>query len=317
MGRILLAPMEGVVDASVRNLITQFGGVDQCVTEFVRVTDRVHPRHQFIRFAPEIESECKTPSGVPVAVQLLGSDPEQLAGNARKVSKMGVASIDLNFGCPSKTVNRHRGGAVLLDEPDLIHSIIKNVRAAVPEHVLVTAKMRLGNKDTSKAIENAVAIEEAGASELVIHARTKVDGYRPPAHWEWIARIKEHVDLNVVANGEVWTPGDYRRCREISQCDDVMIGRGLIARPELAMMIKAMNQGTNAEQADWSSIVMMLLKYFTLVEQKVMPKYVHGRIKQWLNMMKSQRPEAVELFEQVKQIRCLATLRTHLESHVK
>jgi tRNA-dihydrouridine synthase C len=309
--------MEGVVDASVRDLITQFGGVDQCVTEFIRVTDRVHPRHQFIKHAPEIEHQCLTPTGVPVAVQLLGSDPEQLAGNARKVAKMGVASIDLNFGCPSKTVNRHRGGAVLLDEPELIHQIIRSVRDAVPDEVLVTAKMRLGNKDTSKAIENAVAIQEAGAAELAIHARTKLDGYRPPAHWEWIAKIKEHVNLNVVANGEVWTPDDYQRCREVSGCDDVMIGRGLIARPELAMMIKALSAGQPSQAAEWSSIVTMLLKYFTLVEQKVMPKYVHGRIKQWLNMMKSQRPEAVELFDDVKQIRCLTTLRSHLEAQIR
>jgi tRNA-dihydrouridine synthase C len=309
--------MEGVVDASVRELITRFGGVDQCVTEFIRVTDRVHPRHQFIKHAPEIERNCRTPSGVPVAVQLLGSDPEQLAGNARKLSKMGVLSIDLNFGCPSKTVNRHRGGAVLLDEPDLIHQIIKVVRQSVPEGVSVTAKMRLGNKDTSKAIENAVAIQEAGAAELAIHARTKVEGYRPPAHWEWIARIKEHVALNVVANGEVWTPEDYLRCRDISGCKDVMIGRGLIARPELAGMIKALNSGHSCEVASWSAIVHMLLEYFTLVEQNVMPKYVHGRIKQWLNMMKSQRPEAALLFDEIKQIRCLATLRSHLESSIQ
>ena len=313
-GRIILAPMEGVVDASVRHLITQFGGVDQCVTEFIRITDQVLPRHVFTRFAPELLISARTSHGVPVAVQLLGSNPETLAGNAAKAAALGSPSVDLNFGCPSKTVNKHRGGAVLLDEPQVIHDIISAVRAAVPKATPVTAKMRLGNKDKSLALENALAIQEAGASEVVIHARTKVEGYKPPAHWEWIARLKEHLTISVVANGEIWTPDDYQRCREISGCADVMIGRGLIARPELAMMIKAINNGNQSESAQWQSIINMLLQYFTMVESQMMPRYVHGRIKQWLKMMRSQREEADGLFEEIKQIKDLNELRRHLES---
>jgi len=306
--------MEGVVDASVRQLITEFGGVDQCVTEFIRITDQVLPNHVFARFAPELRTEAKTARGIPVVVQLLGSNPDTLAENAAKAAALGSPAIDLNFGCPSKTVNKHRGGAVLLDEPRIIHDIIAAVRAAVPAGIPVTAKMRLGNKDKSLAVENALAIQEAGASEVVVHARTKVEGYKPPAHWEWIAHIKEHVNIHVVANGEVWTPDDYQRCRDISGCDDVMIGRGLIARPELAMMIKAMNSGVEAESAQWQLIVSMLLRYFAMVESKVMPQFVHGRIKQWLKMMRSQREEANGLFEEVKQIKDLIELRSHLES---
>ena len=313
-GRIILAPMEGVVDASVRQLITEFGGVDQCVTEFIRITDQVLPNHVFARFAPELRTKAKTERGIPVVVQLLGSNPDTLAENAAKAAALGSPAIDLNFGCPSKTVNKHRGGAVLLDEPRIIHDIIAAVRAAVPAGIPVTAKMRLGNKDKSLAVENALAIQEAGASEVVVHARTKVEGYKPPAHWEWIAHIKEHVNIHVVANGEVWTPDDYQRCRDISGCDDVMIGRGLIARPELAMMIKAMNSGVEAESAQWQLIVSMLLRYFAMVESKVMPQFVHGRIKQWLKMMRSQREEANGLFEEVKQIKDLIELRSHLES---
>ena len=76
-----------------------------------------------------------------------------------------------------------------------------------------------------------------------MHARTKVEGYRPPAHWEWIARIREVVDINVVANGDICSLDDYQRCRAVSGCDDVMIGRGLIAKPELALIIAAEHSG--------------------------------------------------------------------------
>ncbi|RVU32966.1 tRNA dihydrouridine(16) synthase DusC [Neptunomonas marina] len=304
--------MEGVVDYTMRKLVTELGGVDLCVTEFIRVTEQLLPRKEFLKHAPELYEGGRTSAAIPVAVQLLGSDPEALAMNAIRAARMGAPSVDLNFGCPSKTVNKSRGGAVLLDEPNLIHDIVKTVRAAVPDKVPVTAKMRLGNKDKTLAFENAVAIEEAGANGLAIHARTKVEGYKPPAHWEWIARIKEQVNLPIVANGEVWTCDDYRRCRDISGCEDVMIGRGLIARPELGLMIKADRIGEQATAAAWHEVLKLLLRYFDHVEAKLPARYVHGRIKQWINMMRPQREEAEALFAEIKVIKDLTLLRNYL-----
>lgn len=315
-GRVIQAPMEGVVDNTMRQLLTELGGVDLCVTEFVRVTDRVLPRKDFIRKARELEADGHTKTGVPVVVQLLGSEPEVLAMNAVRAVKMGAPAIDLNFGCPSKTVNKHRGGAVLLDEPELIHEIVKAVRHAVPNDIPVSAKMRLGNRDKSRAFDNAVAIDEAGADSLAVHARTKVEGYKPPAHWEWIARIKDQVNVKVVANGEVWTCEDYFKCQEISNCKDVMIGRGLIARPELGLMIKSMQLGQTPEPAAWNHVVQMLLYYFAHVEEKLPAKYVHGRIKQWLRMMRPQREEAQPLFDEVKAVKDLVELRSRLEAQL-
>ncbi len=315
-GRIILAPMEGVVDANIRHLLTQLGGIDLCVTEFIRITDRLLPEHEFFRHATELALDGSTPSGIPVVVQLLGSDPSALADNALRAAHMGAPSIDLNFGCPSKTVNKHKGGAVLLDEPDLINEIVSTVRKAVPAHIPVTAKMRLGNYDKTLAIDNACAIDEAGANGLTIHARTKVEGYKPPAHWEWIARVKEHVRLPVTANGEVWNCADYIRCRELSGCDDVMIGRGLIARPELGLMIKSYQRGIVQDEAAWRDIIQILLEYLSLVEAKLPPKYVHGRIKQWLNMMRPQRLEAVDLFAAVKGMTDVTQVRGMLEAQL-
>jgi len=304
--------MEGVVDYTMRDLLTQVGGIDHCVTEFLRVSDRVLPAKVFRRMCPELMNGGKTPAGVPVILQLLGSDPSVLAGNARKGAKLGAPGIDLNFGCPAKTVNKSKGGAVLLDTPELIHEIVKAVRQAVPQDVPVSAKMRLGNKDKELAIENAHAIAEAGADSLAVHARTKLEGYKPPAHWEWISRIREAVELPVIANGEVWNWQDYIRCKELSGCSDVMIGRGLVARPDLAKALK--NQMVNRESTslEWQHVLKLVLLYLNRIEQNLSAKYVHGRLKQWLFHLQREYVEASVAFEKVKTIREPSQLRIAL-----
>jgi len=140
---LVLAPMEGLLDHGLRDILTRVGGVDRCVSEFIRITDQLLPSRSFVRVVPELKHGSRTPAGVPVRPQLLGSDPVCLAENAARLAELAPAGIDLNFGCPAKTVNRHRGGAVLLDEPELIHAIVAAVRRAVPAPIAVSAKMRL------------------------------------------------------------------------------------------------------------------------------------------------------------------------------
>jgi len=313
--KIVLAPMEGVVDPVMRDVLTRIGGIDLCVTEFVRISDRLLPEHVYYRLAPELLNGGRTEAGVPVVVQLLGSDPALMAANAARAAELGAPGIDLNFGCPAKTVNRNRGGAVLLDTPDDIHDIVAAVRAAVPASVPVTAKMRLGNQDKSLAFDNARAIRDAGADGLAVHARTKLEGYRPPAHWEWIARIREQVpDVPLIANGEVWSWDDYRRCREISGCDDIMIGRGLVSRPDLARAIRRRLAGQPEDALDWAQLQPVLRGYFERMVVEMAPGYVHGRLKQWLNQMKRHYPQAEALFGDIKRLRDIAALRQALSA---
>lgn len=307
--RIILAPMEGVVDYTLRKLLTDVGGIDQCVTEFVRVTDRLLPPVVFHRLAPELRQQGRTESGTVVLLQLLGSDPAALADNACRAVELGAPGIDLNFGCPAKTVNKSRGGAILLDEPELIHRIVAEVRRAVPSDIPVSAKMRLGFRDKALALDNAAGIESAGAASLAVHARTKVEGYKPPAHWEWIARIRESVSLPVIANGEVWSVDDYHRCREVSGCDDVMIGRGLVANPFLALVIK----GSSARPEDpWAQVLLLLERFHREAMCNIAEKHVHGRLKQWLQMLSWQMPEAKDLFARIRTEKAPERLLEHL-----
>ena len=297
--------MEGMLDARLRAVITRAGHYDWCVSEFVRVTDTVLPGRSFRRAAPELQTGARTPSGAPVRVQLLGSDPAQLARNAARLVALSPAGIDLNFGCPAPTVNRHRGGAVLLDEPELLYRIVSAVRSAIDGRLPFTAKMRLGVRDTSRAIEAAQALAAGGAEMLVVHARTRDDAYRPPAHWAWVARIAAAVEVPVVANGEIWTLGDYLQCRAESGAEAVMLGRGALADPFLAARIRAhlagMEQAPTAD--DWPRVWPLVLAYWRAVRAEALPRHAPGRLKQWLNLLRRRFPAAQSLFERVKVLR--------------
>jgi tRNA-dihydrouridine synthase C len=298
--------MEGLADDVLRAVLTSAGGYDWCVTEFVRVTTTLLPHSCYTRLSPELKHGARTASGTPVRVQLLGSDPAMLAANAAHVALLHPYGIDLNFGCPTPLVNRNRGGAALLDEPELLQRIAGAVRAAVPAEIPVTAKMRLGIEDTGRALDCALALEAGGVQELVVHARTKADGYRPLVRWEWIARIREVVKLPLVANGEVWTVADYRRIRAATGCDDVMLGRGAVADPLLARRIR--EGGEHATEADWQEVQAMIAEFWTRVQAKVTPLQSPGRLKQWLGMMQRSYPQAGRLFRAVREARRAAEL---------
>ncbi|MES2878463.1 MAG: tRNA-dihydrouridine synthase [Pseudomonadota bacterium] len=290
---ILLAPMEGLLDFVLRDILTRVGGVDRCVSEFIRVTNTLLPDRTFIRVVPELLNGGKTFAGVPVRAQLLGSDPVCLAENAAVLAALGPDGIDLNFGCPAKVVNRHGGGAALLENPELLLKIVSAVRRAVPAHLPVSAKMRLGFNDDSRAVECALAIEGGGADELVVHARTKADAYRPPAYWERIADIRAQVRLPVVANGEIWTVQDALRCRELSGCDSLMLGRGIVTDPGLALAIRAGTaSGSELPMVSWSTLLPLIADFWRLVSTRLERRQQAGRLKQWLNFLRRRYPEA-------------------------
>lgn len=311
--RIILAPMEGLADAPMRDILTRIGGVDRCVSEFIRVTDGPLNRASIRRIVPESLNGWKTASGVPVHPQLLGSDPDWLGHNAALLAGMGAPAIDLNFGCPAKTVNRHRGGAVLLREPDTLHRIVAAVRAALPGGVPVTAKMRLGYSDTSQTLECADALASAGAAEIAVHARTKEQGYRPPADWEWLARVRHAVTVPVVANGDITDLDSYQRIVEISGCEQVMIGRGLVACPDLALRIQQLHSGRAGQLLGWSALQPWMITFYAQVRERVLQdRHVPGRLKQWLVLLANTYPEARALFDRIRRETCPDVLQTIL-----
>ena len=306
--RVVLAPMEGVLDHIMRDLLTKVGGYDHCVTEFVRVVDELISDRAYFRLCPELKNATAygstTEAGTPVRVQLLGQHPQCMADNAAKVLELGSHGVDINFGCPAKMVNKNCGGAVLLKDPENLYRIVNAVKSAVPNDAIVSAKIRLGYEDKVLAIENAQAIEAAGASELTVHARTKVEGYRPPAHWHWIAKIRQNINIPVIANGDIFTLDDAKKCREISGCKDIMVGRGALMLPNLAQVIKQ-----QAPVIPWHEVQALLLIYTECETYGDKSKYYPNRIKQWLKYLKLQYVEADELFQEVRTLKTAEAIR--------
>lgn len=288
--------MEGVIDAPMRRLLTGIGGYERCVTEFIRVTDVLLPERVFLRLCPELEDSGLTEHGVPVYTQLLGSDPAALALNAQRAVTLGAPGVDLNFGCPAKTVNNSMGGSILLRQPRHVGDIVKAVRDAVADDVPVTAKIRLGYDNHEALPEIVSRIRAAGATELAIHARTKFDGYKPPAWWSAVRQVMDEGISNTYINGEIWTPEDAEKACLHSGCRHVMLGRSALAAPDLARRIHAQEQGaTPPALMSWLDITHLVEAQF-LRSDCQSPRHVGNRTKQWLAYLKRTYPEANHLF---------------------
>lgn len=302
--RVLLAPMEGVLDSLVRELLTEVNDYDHCITEFVRVVDQLLPAKSFWRICPELHQQSRTPSGTRVRVQLLGQYPQWLAENAVRAVGLGSWGVDLNCGCPSKMVNGSGGGATLLKDPELIYRAAKAMREAVPDHLPVTVKVRLGWDSGERQFEIADAVQQASASELVVHGRTKEDGYKAERiNWAAIGEIRQRLSIPVVANGEIWDWQSAQDCLAATGCDAVMIGRGALNVPNLSRVVKY-----NAPPMPWPEVVALLQKYTRLEKQGDTGLYHVARIKQWLGYLRKEYAESQAVFEQVRTLKTSAEI---------
>lgn len=226
-----LAPMEGVGDRCFRRAMAFIGGFDEAVRDFLRVPTNAHVKSLAkVYAADEI-------SPIPLAAQIMGSDPELMAGMARELAGMGAPRIDINCGCPSNTVTGRGAGSSLLKDPNLVAEVARAVVLAVS--IPVTIKMRSGYEDISLFSENILAAEESGVRYITLHPRTKVDGYGPPARWDLIALAKSILKIPLVGNGDILTVEDALHVLKTTHCDGLMIGRGSIVNPFIFHQIKA------------------------------------------------------------------------------
>lgn len=294
--RVVLGPMEGVLDHLMREILTDINDYDLCVTEFVRVVDQLLPDHVFHRLCPELQQGSQTKSGVPVHVQLLGQDPHWMAENAVKAAELGAKGIDLNFGCPAKLVNKSKGGAALLQHPELIHNVVKACRDAVDPATPVTAKIRLGWDNPEDCFEIVDAIQTAGANELTVHARTKTGGYKASEiKWDYINQIRQRFSIPLIANGEIWNYQDGQACIETTGVDSLMVCRGAFNVPNLGNVVKH-----DHAVMPWSEVVELLLVYSQYEMKGDKGLYYPNRVKQWFSYLRHQYPQADALFREIR-----------------
>ncbi len=301
---LVLAPMEGITDAPMRALQGATGAFSYAVSEFMRVSSVVIPPKVFRRDVPELAVGARTINGLPVQVQLLGGDPDLMGQTAIAAVAAGATAIDINFGCPAPTVNRHDGGASLLKHPCRIREIVAAVRSVVPTDIPVSAKLRLGWDSIENIHENATMAAEGGASWITIHGRTRAQGYAPPVFWKPMAQVRRDLGLPVIANGDIWTFEDFLRCREESECTHFMIGRGALADPMLPARIArelGIFSGDSIEEP-WSHRFRHLAELMDGFDPS-RTRVTLMRLKQWMKM--AQRHGNFTHFDELKVLQTL------------
>ena len=286
---LVLAPMDGITDAPMRALQGATGAFTYAVSEFIRVSHEVLPIKVFRRHVPELDHEGLTPTHLPVQVQILGGDPARMAKSAHRAWQAGAKAIDINFGCPAPTVNRNDGGASLLKFPCRIRAIVAAVRESLPDEVPVSAKLRLGWDCVESIHENTEMAAEGGASWITIHARTRLQGYAPPVYWKPVGKVRAALNLPIVANGDIWTLDDFRRCQDQTGCIHFMIGRSALANPELSAQIAqelGIARKHSPVQTNWIPLFQALIGYTSYYQDRV-PDYTVKRLKQWLSIARN------------------------------
>lgn len=273
---LLLAPMEGVGDETFRRAMASVGGFDEGVRDFLRVPANPHiPSLAAKYYAQEI-------APIPLAAQLMGSDPELMALMAKEMELRGAPRIDLNCGCPSNTVTGRGAGSSLLRNPNYLYEVAKAMVEAVS--IPVTAKLRSGFEDTSLFRENLLAAQESGIKYLTLHPRTKVEGYGPPARWDLIAEAKTILKIPVVGNGDILTVEDAVRMVSLTGCDALMIGRGSIINPFIFLEIKA-HYAKKKHSVTWEDLYHYLKTYLDATPKELPEKSKIGKLKQLLGFL--------------------------------
>ena len=233
--RVLQSPLAGVSDRVFRSLVRRWSDQALLFTEMVNATslELGHGRAKV--------EELGTESG-PIGVQLFDHRPEAMAEAARRAEAAGAFLIDINMGCPVKKIAKKGGGSGLIREPELAMRIVSAVAAAV--QVPVTVKTRLGWCGTdADPIGWCQQLQDAGAQLLTLHGRTREQGFKGQADWGAIAAVKQALAIPVIANGDINSPDDARRCLEQTGADGVMVGRGSMGAPWLVGQIDAALRG--------------------------------------------------------------------------
>jgi tRNA-dihydrouridine synthase len=218
----MLAPMEGVTNAVVREVLAGYGKLGLVYTEFVRVSgEAIAPAY--------LRRQVEKVPGVPLAVQVMGNDAELLAQAGAVVARAGADAVDLNLGCPTSNAARKGVGAALLQQPEKLERLLVAMRASVPG--LLSAKLRAGFDTSDVALRNAKLVEAAGFDYLAVHPRRGVDCYQGVADWRIIALLRRELGIPVIGNGDAWYASSAMRMFEETGCDAVMLGRPALRNP--------------------------------------------------------------------------------------
>lgn len=260
--QVILAPMAGVSNTSFRKIVKSMGaGLIYC--EMVSDKAIYYGSQKTIDLLKMDESER------PIAQQIFGSDVKSFTQAAKKVCELQHPDIiDINMGCPvPKVALKNQAGSALLKNPEKIKEIVSSVVDAVD--VPVTVKIRSGWDESSiNAVEVAKICEEAGASAIAIHARTRAQGYSGHANWDIIKQVKKSVNIPVIGNGDVTSCYLAKKMLDETKCDAIMIGRGVLGNPWLIKeCVDYLEKGVLPKEVTYQEKIDMMKKHYELLKE--------------------------------------------------
>jgi nifR3 family TIM-barrel protein len=270
---LILSPMAGVTDYVFRRLIKRRGGVGLVVSEFISVEGltRGNPKSKRqMRFDEEER---------PFAVQIFGGRADRMAMGAEMAQEVGADIVDINCGCPAPKVVKNGGGSGLLREPARLEEILKETKRAIS--IPLTLKVRTGYSESSiNVVDIAKMAEQCGVEHIQVHGRTRDQGYKGMANWDFIQQVKEAVSIPVSGNGDI-TSIDYgmRRWRE-SGVDGILIGRGAMQNPWIFRQFDDVLNGREPYQADLDEKKAVLLEFFEMCLGEMPELVALGKMKQ-------------------------------------
>jgi nifR3 family TIM-barrel protein len=241
---LILAPLEGITDATYRNFIRDFlGGWDFYFTDFLRIPQCSSKKSSYIS-----EHLGVVPHFENTVLQILTSQKDAIEPTVKKAYDLGVKWIDLNLGCPANRVVLHQGGSYLLQDLLALKKILKIIRQSFPG--IFSVKMRIGFKDDKNFFDLLHLIEDEGVEALTLHPRIRTQFYQGKSDWNYIKQAVEEIKIPVIGNGDIDTLEDIDRMFQETSCHSVMIGRGALRSPWLASFYKSQrkNPYTDSER---------------------------------------------------------------------
>ena len=292
--QIALAPMAGVCDSAFRTIVKSMG----CgLIETEMVSDKA------IMYGNWKTKEMlyMTDYERPISQQIVGSDLKSLTFASKYIyENTNVDIIDINMGCPvTKVTNRSKAGCSLMREPDKVRSIVESIVDIVP--IPVTVKIRSGwDKNSINAVEIAQIIEDAGASAITVHPRTKDQGYSGKADWSIIRKVKENLTIPVIGNGDIKSCFDAKRMLDETDCDAVMIGRAALGNPWLIRdCVNYLENGTLPEEVTIEERMEMLKKHVSLLVDNKGEDFAIPKMRSQAAYYVKKLPRTIELKQQI------------------